>query len=250
MPDQLTAVSAFLVGFFGSVHCVGMCGGIVGALTLGLPQASRSSPSGMLAYLLAYNIGRISSYALAGMLVGSLGQQVFALTDTHALNQTGHWISALFMIALGIYLAGWTRVLAPLEELGTRLWRRIEPLGRKFLPVKTAGQALGLGLIWGWLPCGMVYSVLVWALVAGDALRGSQLMVAFGLGTLPMLLLMGKMAEGLGSLVRKNWIRRSVGLLVILFGLTTLFLPHSHHPNPGYGSHHHDSTLRNSIQIQ
>lgn len=250
MPDQLTAISAFLVGMFGSVHCVGMCGGIVGALTLGLPQTCRSSSSGMLAYLLAYNIGRISSYALAGMLVGRLGQQIFTLTDTHVINQIGHWISALFMIALGIYLAGWTRVLAPLEALGARLWRKIEPMGKNFLPVKTARQALGLGLIWGWLPCGMVYSVLVWALVAGDALRGSQLMVAFGLGTLPMLLLMGKAAKWLGSLVRKNWIRRGVGLLVILFGSASLLLPHSHHPYPSDGTHHHDSTHRNSIQIQ
>jgi len=239
MPDQITAIAAFLVGLFGSVHCIGMCGGIVGALTLGLPQATRMSVPGMLGYLLAYNIGRITSYAIAGILVGGLGQQIYAFGDSSDIARIGQWLSGLFMIALGIYLAGWTQVLAPLERAGATLWKKIEPLGRRFLPVEGVGQALGLGLVWGWLPCGMVYSVLVWALVTGDALSGAQLMVAFGLGTLPMLLLMGAAAKWLGSMVKKNWVRRSAGMLIVIFGLSTLILPHSHHQHMGHDTHTH-----------
>ncbi|MCP4407510.1 MAG: sulfite exporter TauE/SafE family protein [Gammaproteobacteria bacterium] len=244
MPDQITALAAFLVGLLGSVHCIGMCGGIVGALTLGLPPATRNSAAAMLAYLLAYNIGRISSYAVAGMILGSLGQQFYALGDIGITGWISQWLSGLFMIALGIYLIGWTKVLAPLERAGTHLWRKIEPLGKRFLPIKSVGQALGLGLVWGWLPCGMVYSVLVWAMMAGDALRGTQIMVAFGLGTLPMLLLMGGAARWLGSLVRKNWIRRTAGILIITFGLVGLLLPHAHHQHgehEGHEQHSHNT---------
>jgi sulfite exporter TauE/SafE len=215
-----------------------MCGGIVGALTIGLPQTIRNSTSGMLAYLLAYNIGRITSYALAGAIAGTLGSQLYSLVASELASEAGRWISGIFMIALGIYLAGWTRLLAPIERLGARVWHHIEPLGRRFLPVNSPRHALGLGLIWGWLPCGLVYSALVWAMVAGDTLSGAQLMVAFGLGTLPMLLLMGATARWLGGLVRKHWIRRLAGAVIMAFAVIMLAFPltstHGRHSMHGH----------------
>jgi sulfite exporter TauE/SafE len=233
MPPELSGLAAFVIGLLGSVHCVGMCGGIVGALTMGLPQTIRNSTSGMLVYLLAYNIGRITSYALAGAIAGTLGSQLYSLLASELASAAGRWVSGIFMIALGIYLAGWPRLLAPIERLGARVWRHIEPLGRRFLPVNSPKHALGLGLIWGWLPCGLVYSALVWAMAAGDTLSGAQLMVAFGLGTLPMLLLMGAMARWLGGLVSKHWVRGLAGAVIIAFALIMLMFP----PPPTHGGH-------------
>ena len=220
-PDQL--VAAFLVGLLGGVHCVGMCGGIVGALTMTLPAATRSDTRGMLPYLAAYNAGRIASYGLAGALVGGLGFLAAHLGDLHLAQRALAVLAGALMIALGLYLGGWWRGVVALERGGAVLWRRLEPVGRRFLPVRTPARALGLGLVWGWLPCGLVYSVLVWALASGSAAAGAGLMLAFGLGTLPTLLLLGTLAGRLAAFVRKPWVRAAAGALVIAFGIAQLW---------------------------
>lgn len=239
MAGELTAATAFLVGLLGSVHCMGMCGGIVGALTMGLHPAVRGSTAGITSYVLAYNIGRIASYALAGLIAGAVGAQFYDLLGVGGATRYSHWIAGAFMVALGIYLAGWTAALAPIERAGARLWRYVEPLGRPLIPVRTPASALMLGLVWGWLPCGLVYSALVWALSTGDAVRGAQVMVVFGLGTLPMLLAMGVAAHWLGDLVRRPWLRRGAGALIMAFGLLTLFAPQLLHRGHGEGHVHH-----------
>jgi sulfite exporter TauE/SafE len=222
MPIEISLVSAFLVGLLGGVHCVGMCGGIVGALSLGLPDRQRRGAARWL-YLLAYNVARVSSYAVAGALLGGIGWLAANWSGLHQLQQGLQLLAALFMVALGLYLGGWWLGLAQVERAGGLLWDRLEPLGRKFLPVKTLTQAILLGFIWGWLPCGLVYSVLVWSISTGDPLYGAALMFSFGLGTLPNLLLMGAAAAGLSARVRDRRTRRIAGSLVILFGLYSLF---------------------------
>ena len=222
MLNDVSLLSALLVGFFGGVHCVGMCGGIVAALTFGLPEAVRARPAATWPFHLAYNLGRISSYALAGALVGGLGAGLLQLTDMREAQQVLQVVAALFMAALGLYLGGWWQGLRHVERAGGTVWRRIEPFGRRLLPVTTPAHAYLLGLIWGWLPCGLVYSVLIWALSAGSALYGAQLMFAFGLGTLPNLLLMGALAAKLGAFVRQPWPRRVAGGLVLAFAVVLL----------------------------
>ena len=222
MLTDVTLLSAFLVGFFGGVHCVGMCGGIVGALTLGLPETVRARWRSAWPYHLAYNLGRITSYTLAGALAGGLGGLVLKLTALHQAQQALQVLAALFMLALGLYLGGWWSGLLRIERLGGVLWRRVEPFGRRFLPVASPPQAFALGLVWGWLPCGLVYSVLVWSLAAGSALDGAKLMLSFGVGTLPNLLLMGLLAARLGAFVRRPWPRRIAGGLVAAFGVLLL----------------------------
>jgi hypothetical protein len=219
---DVSYLAAFLVGLLGGVHCVGMCGGIVGALALGLPQEARHSAR-MLPYLLAYNLARIASYTLAGALLGGVGYLAAHWSGLRHAQLGLQVLAGLFMIALGLYLAGWWLGLARLERAGSRVWRHIEPLGRRFLPVRTPGQAFVLGLLWGWLPCGLVYSVLVWSISRGDALEGGLLMLSFGLGTLPTLLLMGVAATRLSAFVRHAWVRRVAGMLVMLFGVLTLY---------------------------
>jgi len=218
-----TLLSAFVVGLLGGVHCVGMCGGIVSALTFGLPRESRTRLGAMFPFQLAYNLGRIASYVVAGALMGGLGLLLAQVLPLYYAQKTLFVIAGLFMIALGLYLAGWWFGLTRLEEAGGRLWKRVEPLGRRLMPVKTSRQAFVLGLVWGWIPCGLVYSALIWAVSAGGVLEGAALMLAFGLGTLPNLLVMGLVAGGIVRWSRKAWVRQGAGVMVMLFGVYTLW---------------------------
>ncbi len=215
--------SAFVVGLLGGVHCIGMCGGIVSTLTFGLPKQARGRLSATLPFQLSYNLGRILSYTLAGALMGGLGFLLAQMLPLFYAQRVLYVLAGLFMLALGLHLAGWLPGLARLERLGGGLWRRLEPLGKRLMPVHSPKQALVLGLVWGWLPCGLVYSVLVWTVSAGGALEGAALMLAFGLGTLPNLLLMGLVAGGILRWTRKAWVRRGAGLMVMGFGLYTLW---------------------------
>ena len=221
MGTELTFGAALLVGLLGSTHCIGMCGGIVGALTLGLDDPLRKSSLRLQSFLLAYNSGRILSYTLAGALAGLLGGQLARL-DWDINFPVGGVIGGLFMIALGFYLTGWWRVLVVLEKLGAHLWRRIEPFGRRLLPVNSLLQAFALGMLWGWLPCGLVYAALAWSLTTADVGQGALLMFGFGLGTLPMLLLMGSAAEQLNKFVRSPRARQIAGLIIIGLGMYVL----------------------------
>ena len=217
MTLELLYPAAFLIGLTGGVHCIGMCGGIVGALTLGLTPAPPLQSHLLL--LLAYNLGRIISYTVAGTLAGGVGTWAAHLISVQHAQLGLQLIAGLFMILLGLYLAGWQRTLGRLEQVGGRLWRHIEPLGRPFFPVRTGYRAWVIGLVWGWLPCGLVYTVLVWAVGAGGALEGGLLLLSFGLGTLPTLLAMGTVATALASFVHNPTVRATAGVLVILLGL-------------------------------
>lgn len=224
MPLDAAYLTAFAVGLLGGVHCIGMCGGIVGALTLGLAESVRGRPRTLLPFLLAYNTGRILSYTTAGALVGGIGLLATDLARVHEAQQVLQIVAGAFMIVLGLYLGGWWQGLVRVEQLGGHLWRHIEPLGRRFLPVRHPGEAFVLGLIWGWLPCGLVYSMLVWAIAAGGVLQGAALLLSFGLGTLPMLLGMGLVAGRLSAYMRRYWVRTAAGLLVIGFGVHRIWL--------------------------
>ncbi|HEB81742.1 MAG TPA: sulfite exporter TauE/SafE family protein [Gammaproteobacteria bacterium] len=246
MMNELSLVAAFMIGLLGSTHCIGMCGGIVGSLTMGLGPAQRRSFFSLLPYLLVYNFGRLSSYALAGFLLGWLTQSLGGFFSMGGFP-LGGFIGGLFMLALGVYIAGWWQSLAVLEKAGAVFWRKIEPLGRRFLPVSSLPQALGLGLLWGWLPCGMVYSTLAWASTSGSAVQTSALMLAFGLGTLPMLLLMGTLAQKLQAFSRNPWVRNIAGLILIGFGVLMLVNVfggghqhggHMQHMMPGHEMNH------------
>lgn len=232
MTDTGALVTAFVVGLLGGPHCVGMCGGIVATLTAALPRADpgalsskppRDGITRLLPYQLSYNGGRIAGYTLAGALMGGLGTLIIAVVPLQAAQRALYAAAAVFMLLLGLYLGGWWHALAAVERAGAALWRRIEPLGRRLLPVTSPVQAVGLGLVWAFIPCGLVYSVLVWSVAAGSALDGALLMLAFGIGTLPNLLAMGMLAGAAARLCSRTWIRQAAGLLVIGFGLYALW---------------------------
>lgn len=192
-----------------------MCGGIVGALSLGAP--ARWS------MLLSYNSGRILSYGVAGAIAGALGAASMGLEGQVPVRLILFFLANLMLVALGFYLLGMTRTLAFTERAGQHLWRVIQPLTKRFLPVRTVAQAFPLGLLWGWLPCGLVYSALASSLTAGSPGRGALMMLAFGLGTLPNLLLAGILFARLNEFVRRPAVRMFSGLLVLGFGLYGLF---------------------------
>jgi len=213
--SDATLVTLFLVGLLGGTHCAGMCGGIVGALSL---QASAGR--GAVSIHLAYNAGRILSYVLAGALAGAIG---YAFGNILPMQRGLYLFASLMLVAMGLYLLGATQTLAFLERGGQRLWTRIQPATRSFVPVRGPAQALPLGMLWGWLPCGLVYSALTTALAAGSPARGALAMLAFGLGTLPNLLLAGLLLTRYRNFAQAPTTRRISGLLVLGFGCYGLF---------------------------
>lgn len=217
-------LTAFIVGLLGGVHCLGMCGGVVGTLTFNLSPQHQLSQWKMFPFQLAYNLGRITSYTLAGALIGGLAASLTNLVPFLPFQQGLQVFAGIFMILLGLYLAGWYAGLIHIERLGGKLWQKIQPYTTKFSPVSKLHQAYAYGLVWGWLPCGLVYSVLIMAFSSTSVLGGAGVMLAFGLGTLPNLLLIGIFAFYFTRWARKLWVKRLAGFSVILMGFYQIYL--------------------------
>ncbi|MBB3191335.1 sulfite exporter TauE/SafE family protein [Halomonas cerina] len=218
--DLPPLLAAFVFGLLGGAHCIGMCGGIMSALTFAVPPSMRH-PARLSGLLLGYNLGRISSYMAAGALVAILGSLI-AITPRARLVLQG--LAAVMLILMALYIANWWKGLLRLEALGRHVWRHLEPVGRRLMPVVKVPQALALGAVWGWLPCGLVYSMLAWSLAVADPWRGAALMGAFGLGTLPALLVTGLAARQLGTLIRHPTTRTLAALAIIGFALWQFWL--------------------------
>lgn len=214
-------LSAFAIGLLGAGHCIGMCGGLSAALAAAIPRECQDKK---LLYLVLYNLGRILSYAAAGFLFGLAGWAIGQSPATDILRI----IAALLLISMGLYLAGWWTGLLQIERLGQLLWRHIQPATQRFIPIRKASHALALGALWGWLPCGLVYSTVIWSASQGSASLGTLLMLAFGLGTWPVLIASGFAAERLTRFLRQRGTRSIAGLLIILYGIWTFPGPHQH----------------------
>jgi sulfite exporter TauE/SafE len=225
-------MAALVAGLLGSTHCLGMCGGIatlVGSGT-GQPKFGRT---------LAFNTGRLGSYALAGALVGGLGWYVGAPVDSAAWGNLLRAAMGVLMIAIGLQVAtGWGG-LRRLERVGVPLWRHLSPLTRRLDPRHSGLQALAFGALWGWIPCGLVYSALLAALVSGGAAAGAGVMLAFGIGTLPAMLVLGLLGQRLRQILAGHTLQRAAGGLVITLGIWTVAGPWL---VPGHAGHHHPET--------
>jgi hypothetical protein len=229
---ELTLLAAFLAGVLGSTHCAAMCGGIATALGAAPGGARRHRQ------LLLYHLGRIASYATAGAIAAALGAaagSAFAISRWSEILRLAT-AAVVVVIGLDIALSGTSgaRWLRLPEQWGARLWRRVAPLSRASLPAAPAARALVLGLLWGWLPCGLVYSVLLAAALAGGVARGAAVMIVFGLGTLPAMAGLSYLGARLprpgGSLARL------LGAALVACGLWTAAVPiaalsgaHQHH---------------------
>jgi len=237
MDSPQSLASALILGLFSTVHCVGMCGGIIGALSLSLPDRIRQQRLQHVLFITLYNLGRILSYSFAGLVVGHIGAEAAAYADMSGGPSMLRYTSVILMIAIGLYLAGWLPQLSRVERIGTPVWKLLEPVGRKLVPVNTMPRALLYGLVWGWLPCGMVYFVLVWALTSGSATQGALIMAAFGLGTLPSLLAAGLAVSWLKRFTQSKMTRQLVGALVIAMAIGSLLMPMGGHKQ-GHASAH------------
>ena len=210
---HLLLTSAALAGLLGGVHCAAMCGGIVSVVCAG--SAARLPWS----RALAYNFGRIASYAVAGALAGGVGQAALAWRGEVVLRQTLMTAAGVSLLVLALFLAGWTPLVRAIEGAGGMLWRRLQPYARLVLPANSAPRALGLGLLWGWLPCGMVYAVLLTAAATGSIADGALVMAAFGLGTLPNLLAIAAFAQRVQVYARRMAVRYAAAAIIAAFGL-------------------------------
>jgi hypothetical protein len=212
MPE-LSLAPAFLAGLLGGVHCAGMCGGLVGAFALGLP-----GKRGALIYHLSCNFGRVATYVLLGALAGAVGAGTLVFERALPVQEILFGASCLMLLGLGFYLAGLFARFAALERIGQGLWRRVQPLLARVLPIRSVGSALGAGLLWGLLPCGLVYSGVVLALASASSVQGALIMAAFGAGTLPNLLAMGLMAGRLQPVLQDRRVRMLAGVVIAGFG--------------------------------
>lgn len=233
MPTEVTFLSAMLIGLLGSTHCAGMCGGIATALARG----GRSNGLPRVGFLFAYNFGRVLSYVVAGFVMGGIGAAIGQLIPPELAHRVAAIISASFLLALAMYIGGWWNILGRLEAYGARFWRHLEPRARKLVPANSLWQALALGLVWGWLPCGLVYTTLVWSLSSGSAVDGAALMFGFGLGTMPTLIAIGALGDTLAGLRGRPLVRHAAGVSLLAVGGVTLWLAFSH--GQVHDHHHH-----------
>lgn len=209
---SLDFYAAILIGLAGGVHCVGMCGGVIAGLSLAIPN---NNPPHW--YIAAYSIGRISSYALAGALTGLLGSLF-----SHKVANGILWLnllSGIFLLLIACYIAGWWRILSKLEQAGGLLWRRISPIAKQLIPFRSPLHAFPYGLVWGWLPCGLVYSALTWSLASGKASGGALVMLGFGLGTLPATLLLSYSSRSIKRWLQDTRTKQIIAIFISLFAI-------------------------------
>lgn len=233
MSDLTTPLAtALLAGLLGSVHCLGMCSGISGLFAV---RAVARSPLSQLPMALTYNFGRILSYALLGAIVATFGSTLLAAIPTIAAPV--RLLSGLIIVLIGLQIAFDWRILKPIERMGGVLWQKIVPAAQGLIPVSTLPRALGLGLLWGLLPCGLVYSILLLAAMSANTLSGGTIMIAFGLGTMPAMLLTGIGAVQLTRFFGRRSTRLGAGLLIVVAGVLTLAMPVSNLFAPNAGTH-------------
>lgn len=212
-------LAALLIGFIGSSHCLVMCGGIATALQLSMPA---QSPGRKLQLQLLLSLGRLTTYALFGALVGYFGAGAMQVAGASLL-----WLrllAGLLLLMMALYISRLWFGLIRLEQLGQKLWRHVQPVATKLLPLNSVAKAYSYGLCWGALPCGLVYSTLGWSLASGSAIQGGLLMLSFGVGTLPAILVTGSAAGILSKLKNTLWLRYSAALMLAVYAGYTIWL--------------------------
>jgi len=226
-------VSALVLGFFGSAHCLGMCGGIAAALGQALPP--ESTLRGVLRAGV-YSLGRITSYAMAGAAVGFFGE---AFAAGSGLSIALRVLAGLLILAFGLHVAGWWNGLAAIERIGLVGWRKLAPLARRIGRPDRLWKTFALGMVWGWLPCGLVYAALIGAAATGGALSGAAFMACFGLGTLPALVAAAGFGAQMSALLAMRSARRTAGVALLIFGCWSILGAVVPMHGAGHGSGHH-----------
>ena len=227
-------LAAFSMGLFGSPHCLGMCGGIVTAFGLSMQHVSDSKKNGL---ILTYHVGRLISYSLLGLIASLVGVAIF---QSIMSNSAPRIVLGAVLVLIGLAMLG-LPLFNQLEKVGMRFWQSLAPLRKKVFPIDTFGKALFAGLLWGFLPCGLVYGALMMAIAGNDIATGAALMFVFGLGTMPMLIATQKTVGMLQSSIKNFRLRQINGVIMMLSGLAVIFIPMMMHHNHNHGSHNQSS---------
>ncbi len=230
--DNLNLVSALLLGIMGAGHCIAMCGGIISSLSMSNQSQPIQKRAGI---VFLYQLGRIFSYSLIGLAGGFLGFKFSQLSQLPILEL----ISGLLLVGMSLYVSRLWMGLSYLEKIGKLFWNKISPLSKHFLPVKTSRQAFLLGSLWGWLPCGLVYTSLSFAITMGDALYSALFMFIFGLGTLPGTLLASAAGLSLKHFLNHIVVRYLISICFLIFGVITLNSAFESWTGNGHHHHHH-----------
>ncbi len=221
MSELIPAVTAaFLAGFLGSAHCLGMCAGISGLFAV---NANVATLRHRLPMAIAYNCGRVLTYVMLGIIVAGAGSLIIA--SRPGIAKPVLLVTGVVIILIGLQVAFNWRLLRPIERMGGVLWQKISPIAKYFVPVTSLPRALGLGLLWGWLPCGLVYSVLLVAATSTTPTGGGATMFAFGIGTMPAMVMTGVGAAKLSAITRRRRTRLGLGLLIVALGVLTIIMP-------------------------
>ena len=226
--NHLTIAIAAIAGLASAVHCVGMCSGIAGALSASLPIHVRNNRRDLITYIAFYNFGRILSYAIAGFIVGSFSEMVFHFLNNEEIQWVAKLLAMLVLMTIGLHLMGVFRRISALDVYGRAIWRILQPYGQKLLPVHNLRQAFLFGMVWGWLPCGLVYFMLTWTMASGGPLQGAEIMMAFGVGTFPTLILAGVLSSWFFKGNTLKLVRSISGAILIAFAIGELLVP-AHH---------------------
>lgn len=228
-------LAAFSMGLFGSPHCLGMCGGIVTAFGLSMQHVSDSKKNGL---ILTYHLGRLISYSLLGLIAGFVGVAIF---QSIMSNSAPRIVLGAVLVLIGLAMLG-LPLFNQLEKFGMRFWQSLAPIRKKVFPIDSFGKALFAGLLWGFLPCGLVYGALMMAIAGNNVATGAALMFVFGLGTMPMLIATQKTVGMLQSSIKNFRLRQINGVIMMLSGLAVIFIPmmmHHNHGSHNQGSHSH-----------
>ena len=227
-------LAAFSMGLFGSPHCLGMCGGIVTAFGLSMQHVSDSKKNGL---ILTYHLGRLISYALLGLIASVIGVAIF---QSIMSNSAPRIVLGSVLVLIGLAMLG-LPLFNQLEKVGMRFWQSLAPIRKKVFPIDSFGKALFAGLLWGFLPCGLVYGALMMAIAGNNVATGAALMFVFGLGTMPMLIATQKTVGMLQSSIKNFRLRQINGVIMMLSGLAVIFIPMMMHHNHNHGSHNQGS---------
>nr|WP_144917774.1 sulfite exporter TauE/SafE family protein [Moraxella osloensis] len=229
-------LAAFSMGLFGSPHCLGMCGGIVTAFGLSMQHVSESKKNGL---ILTYHVGRLISYSLLGLIASLVGVAIF---QSIMSNSAPRIVLGAVLMLIGLAMLG-LPLFNHLEKVGMRFWQSLAPLRKKVFPIDSFGKALFAGLLWGFLPCGLVYGALMMAIAGNNIATGAALMFVFGLGTMPMLIATQKTVGMLQSSIKHFRLRQINGVIMMLSGLAVIFIPMMmhHNHNHNHGSHNQSS---------
>ena len=235
-------LAAFSMGLFGSPHCLGMCGGIVTAFGLSMQHVSDSKKNGL---ILTYHLGRLISYSLLGLIASLVGVAIF---QSIMSNSAPRIVLGVVLVLIGLAMLG-LPLFNQLEKVGMRFWQSLAPIRKKVFPIDSFGKALFAGLLWGFLPCGLVYGALMMAIAGNNITTGAALMFVFGLGTMPMLIATQKTVGMLQSNIKHFRLRQINGVIMLLSGLAVIFIPMMMHHNHNQGSHSHASHSMNETSM-